>query len=75
MDNPKYKYMEIVLIATNEHSLENQVAGKEGTILGMAHENDKWHYAVDIEGEDEVYGIYEDELIYTGKMNKESNFY
>jgi len=75
MRKPKYRYMEIVIISTNTHSLERNVSGKEGTILGMAFENKKWHYAVDIEGENEVFDIYEDELEYTGKMNEESNFY
>ena len=67
--------MEIVIIATNTLSLEHNVSGREGTIIGMAFENKKWHYAVDIDSVDEVFSIYEDELEYTGKMNDESNFY
>jgi hypothetical protein len=71
----KFKYLEIVIVKENSENNQNKISGLKGTVLGYNIVDGKWIYAVDIEGIEECYGIDESDLLFTGLMNKKSNFY
>jgi hypothetical protein len=70
----KFRFYEVVKV--NKKSRHEEVAGLEGTILGMAANRDRqWYYAVAFNEIEAVWCFSETELSSTGKMNRREDFY
>ncbi len=73
----RFQFYEVVLVtASNDVSLES-VIGEEGTILGMAQdeESQRWSYSVSIASTGEVWNFDERQLESTGKHQNRSDVY
>lgn len=73
----RFQFYEVVaVVASDESSLES-VIGKEGTILGMAQdeESQRWSYSVSIASTDKVWTFDERQLESTGKYQNRSDVY
>ncbi len=71
----KYKYLEKVIVQPSEDNMKDEIAGRQGTILGYDFFENQWFYQVDIEGAMMLYSLREDELTSTGHFDKENKFY
>jgi hypothetical protein len=71
----KFKYLEIVKIKETFENNQEKISGLKGTILGYDCIGGEWFYTIDFKNKERVYSINESDLLYTGLMNKVSDFY
>jgi hypothetical protein len=71
----KFKYLEIVKIKETFENNQEKISGLKGTILGYDFIGGEWFYTIDFKNKEMVYSINESDLLYTGLMNKVSDFY
>lgn len=73
----RFQFYEVVVVVDNNNESLQALIGREGTILGMAQEeeSEEWGYVVSIESIGETWDIAERYLESTGKFRKRSDFY
>lgn len=71
----KFEFLEVVTASVDRVEI-TEVDGMEGTILGMAENDDgEWGYAVHFDAMGITYYLMEDEMLHTGKYRKQEEFY
>lgn len=72
----KFKFYEIVRVRSTSYSIEEEISGSLGAILGIGEDElGSVSYSVHIYDKGEVWDLDEKLLESTGEMDKEDNFY
>jgi len=76
MEN-RFRFYEVVTIALEPGPELEEIAGREGTVLGMSQDEKgaKWTYAVAVTSNGEVWHIEEQHLESTGQIRERSEVY